>query len=176
VVPQSFCHFRSAQQWKLNMKRKKSDIVQLSKIRIREELRRKLASDAEDHAKTLNGEIVDRLEKSYRASEFNKMFMDAAARASAAGSDYRQKTEEIRRLEETLKQRLEQLGPDSEKILSAAKMVDVLLGGNRFKSELLRSIAIELANLPDELFWSNHRQLVERAFAQFEKAHGGPAP
>jgi hypothetical protein len=157
------------------MKRKKSDVVQLSKIRVREALRKKLASSAEDHAKTMNGEIVDRLEKSFVASEFNKMFMDAAARASAAGSDYREKAEEVRRLEETLKQRLKELGDDADKIVSAAKMVDVLLGGDRFKSELLRCIAIELANLSDKMFWSNHREVVERAVAQFEQAHVGLA-
>jgi len=51
------------------MKRKATDTVQLSKIRMREELRRKLAKDAERNAVTLNGEIVDRLEASYRDDE-----------------------------------------------------------------------------------------------------------
>ena len=45
--------------------RKKTDVIQLSKIRMREELRRRLARDAERRGVTLNAEIVDRLERSY---------------------------------------------------------------------------------------------------------------
>jgi len=45
--------------------RKKTDVVQLSKIRMREALRARLASDAEKKGVTLNAEIVDRLEQSY---------------------------------------------------------------------------------------------------------------
>ena len=42
--------------------RKPNDVVQLSKIRIRESLRKKLAKAAEINATTLNGEIVRRIE------------------------------------------------------------------------------------------------------------------
>ena len=45
--------------------RKKTDVVQLSKIRMREALRARLARDAERKGITLNGEIVERLEQSY---------------------------------------------------------------------------------------------------------------
>jgi len=45
--------------------RKKTDTIQLSKIRMREALRAKLARDAEKRGVTLNTEIVDRLEQSY---------------------------------------------------------------------------------------------------------------
>jgi hypothetical protein len=45
--------------------RKKSDVVQLSKIRMKEALRAQLARDADRKGVTLNGEIVDRLERSY---------------------------------------------------------------------------------------------------------------
>jgi hypothetical protein len=45
--------------------RKKTDVVQLSKIRMKESLRARLARDAERNGTTLNGEIVDRLEQSY---------------------------------------------------------------------------------------------------------------
>ena len=51
------------------MKRKKTDIVQLSKIRMREELRQKLAKDAERRVKTLNAVIVERLEWSFADEE-----------------------------------------------------------------------------------------------------------
>jgi hypothetical protein len=45
--------------------RKLNDVVQLSKIRMREGLRRKLVRQAEYNDTTLNGEIVDRLEISF---------------------------------------------------------------------------------------------------------------
>ena len=44
--------------------RKRSDVVQLSKIRMRESLRQKLARHAEGNGLTLNAEIVRRLERS----------------------------------------------------------------------------------------------------------------
>jgi len=46
-------------------KRAKTDIVQLSKVRMREELRRKLEKVAEGRDVSLNQEIVDRLEQSF---------------------------------------------------------------------------------------------------------------
>jgi hypothetical protein len=49
--------------------RKKTDVVQLSKIRMREALRARLARDAERKGITLNGEIVERLEQSYANEE-----------------------------------------------------------------------------------------------------------
>jgi Arc-like DNA binding domain len=48
--------------------RKKTDVVQLSKIRMREDLRRKLAKEAERKDVTLNGEIVARLEQSFEGT------------------------------------------------------------------------------------------------------------
>jgi hypothetical protein len=51
------------------IQRKKTDTVQLSKIRLREDLRSKLARDADRHHTTLNGEIVARLERSYVLDE-----------------------------------------------------------------------------------------------------------
>jgi Arc-like DNA binding domain len=47
------------------MKRKKSDTVQLSKVRMKEELRAKLAQAADQHEVTLNAEIVARLQESF---------------------------------------------------------------------------------------------------------------
>ena len=49
--------------------RKKTDVVQLSKIRMTEELRRRLARDAEKKGATLNGEIVERLERSVQSEK-----------------------------------------------------------------------------------------------------------
>jgi hypothetical protein len=51
--------------------RNPTDIVQLSKVRMREGLRKRLARQAELNARTLNGEITRRLEDSF-ARDFKK--------------------------------------------------------------------------------------------------------
>jgi hypothetical protein len=56
--------------------RKKTDVVQLSKIRMREALRAKLARDAEEKGITLNAEIVDRLEGSYKQAARDAAIID----------------------------------------------------------------------------------------------------
>lgn len=53
--------------------RKKTDTIQLSKIRMSEDLRRKLAREAEKNGATLNGEIVARLEESFRRAELQTL-------------------------------------------------------------------------------------------------------
>lgn len=63
------------------MVRKRTDVVQLSKIRISEELRRKLVRDAEKNNRTLNGEIVHRLEESYLRVDFAELSRIAAREA-----------------------------------------------------------------------------------------------
>ena len=56
--------------------RKKTDVIQLSKIRMREALRAKLARDAEKKGITLNAEIVDRLEDSYGKAARDSAIID----------------------------------------------------------------------------------------------------
>jgi chromosome segregation ATPase len=145
------------------MKRKKTDTVQLSKIRMREELRQKLARDAERGAKTLNSEIVDRLERSYAADERIEELRERLAdmrqsleesrgeiRLTQEGSKadlaamqqeataLRQKTTgEIKRIEGELKQ-----------IEAAAAVVDALLGDDVAGKKAIRAIALLLANSP----------------------------
>jgi hypothetical protein len=148
------------------MKRKKSDIVQLSKIRMREELRHKLSRDAERNAKTLNGEIVDRLEKSYQARYVEKITERALLKAAAASVELTEKTADAP----------SERSGSSDAIPFAARVVEVLLGGNKLKSDLLRLIANELAAIPDELLLTSHRHLVERALARFEQQHGVTEP
>jgi hypothetical protein len=53
------------------IKRAQTDVVQLSKIRMREGLRKNLERQAEINARPLNGEIVHRLEQSFDR-EFKK--------------------------------------------------------------------------------------------------------
>jgi hypothetical protein len=151
------------------MKRKKSDVVQLSKIRMREELRQKLARDAERNAKTINGEIVDRLEGSYQRAEILKARDVLAARTYYAPQDSQTcyvPQDSSPPTEDPTDQRL------------AAKVVDVLLGNNKFKAELLRQIALELAIMTDERLSdpSSGRLLAERVVALFERQQRDEAP
>ena len=78
------------------MARKKSDTVQLSKIRMREALRASLAEEAKTQRTTLNAIIVDRLERSrtanarmvdfrdYLAAEWGRDIFDLAISMSKA--------------------------------------------------------------------------------------------
>jgi hypothetical protein len=53
--------------------RKPNDVVQLSKIRMREQLRKTLAREAEKNNRTLNAEIVERLAESLSRNEMAEM-------------------------------------------------------------------------------------------------------
>jgi Arc-like DNA binding domain len=66
--------------------RKKTDVIQLSKIRMREALRAKLARDAEKKGITLNAEIVDRLEQSYEKAVRDSAIIDMLVRNNDVGS------------------------------------------------------------------------------------------
>jgi hypothetical protein len=65
--------------------RKKTDVIQLSKIRMREALRAKLVRFAERDGRTLNAEIVDRLERSFAHDQ--KLEHDQAVIALLVGGD-----------------------------------------------------------------------------------------
>ena len=54
------------------MARKPSDIVQL-KLRFEEKLRRRLQADAAKNERSLNAEIIDRLERSYSTPNLAQM-------------------------------------------------------------------------------------------------------
>jgi hypothetical protein len=60
--------------------RKKTDVVQLSKIRMRESLRARLKRDADKKDITLNAEIVDRLEQSYGQALRDSAIIDMLVR------------------------------------------------------------------------------------------------
>jgi len=160
--------------------RKKTEVVQLSKIRMREELRQKLARDAERKGATLNGEIVGRLEKSYGADERVSQAVTAAAEATEnfkkeleKASDERfadlerffeDRVAKIHKLyesqlaayqEEAQRQLQENIQREAEKARREGAIVDLLLGRNEASSFLLRAIAVELATKPE---WSSSKQ------------------
>jgi chromosome segregation ATPase len=152
------------------MKRKKTDTVQLSKIRMREELRQKLARDAERNAKTLNGEIVDRLENSYEADERVKALREQAndlrrsleegrAQLETDRNELKAETAELRQLIVEQNKDLEELRRTTGEIERPAALLDILLGENRASREILRDIALLLANNPD---WADTKSGVEQ--------------
>jgi Arc-like DNA binding domain len=67
--------------------RKKTDVIQLSKIRMRESLRAKLAKDAERKGITLNAEIVERLEQSYEKAPRDAAIIDMLVKHNNIGSE-----------------------------------------------------------------------------------------
>jgi Arc-like DNA binding domain len=139
---------------KTAMKRKKSDTVQLSKIRMREELRQKLARDAERSEKTLNSEIVDRLEKSYELDERHALMKEYLHELVEKNrKQFNGELEALRKdLDTAREESAEELKGSERKLAEVAKstaLLDTLLGENRASRELLREISLLLANAPE---------------------------
>jgi predicted phage tail protein len=166
------------------MKRKKTDTVQLSKIRIREELRAKLAKDAERTARTLNGEIVARLEASYemadRMARFReqwearindtRQFADAkSAETQAAREEMREAIEkakqELREADEESQKQIEEVEREIEQAKTGIAIVDALLGDNEASRALIRQIVSQLMSNAD---WDSNKA-ARKAMA--EKIH-----
>jgi hypothetical protein len=130
------------------MKRKKTDTVQLSKIRIKEDLRQRLAKDAERKAKTLNSEIVDRLEASYtfkeRADEIRALVEEERDRLLAEKEGWQRELEENRKMQEELRQ----IEGEFKRIEASAAAVNVLLGDDVGAKNAMRAAALLLADNP----------------------------
>jgi hypothetical protein len=154
------------------MKRKKTDTVQLSKVRIREELRAKLVRDAEKNAKTLNGEIVDRLEASYeQADRWNSLREAARAEREKFWSErenvFKEREAELEKAKAELEkakallnvqtERIEHIQRLQDRLQGAEDTLNVLLGKDKQKSELLRRIVIEMASWPED--WATNASL-----------------
>jgi hypothetical protein len=121
------------------MKRKKTDTVQLSKIRIREELRQKLAKDAERQVKSLNAIIVERIEQAYeeekREAETEKWLR-----------------EQVESVAEQQRQFWEERGKEDTREAAAfrdSEILNMLIESKRGSAHLLRSLARELGNNPE---------------------------
>jgi hypothetical protein len=78
---------------------------------------------------------------------------------------------------ELQKAEFERFQRKSEGAIRAAAVVDILLGRNKLKSDFLRSIALELAEVPED--WvaneSNSRQLADRLVAKLKEQQAGEA-
>jgi hypothetical protein len=145
--------------------KKPQEIVPLM-LRLREALRGRLAKDAEKGAKSLNAEIVDRLEASYtkdvrieelkerledlrRQSEEAKKVIEAAEEKSAEqGREHTRLIEEFR---DKYRAELKELQSRLAHLETASDMVDALLG-NEASSTLVRRVVGTLAASPD---WSS---------------------
>jgi hypothetical protein len=142
--------------------RAKKDTIQLSKIRMLEDLRRRLAKEAERKRVTLNAEIVTRLEQSFEIEDrvsalresFEKRVEDWRKMAEQHEEKGRQWEVRAREAIEKVKQetdsQVREIELEIEKLNASAAMVDVLLGGDEMKSKLLRMVALEMASWPDD--------------------------
>jgi hypothetical protein len=151
------------------------------RVRIDPKLLAKLEKSREKNGRTLTGEIVDRLEQSFQADERMAIFKEAME--ARFEDNRRQMREEVARFQKVTKEEAladyeqarqniinetERLNAEFERkvaeLTKPAAVVDVLLGPGKRKVEFFRSLALELARLPEE--WlaeeSNRGQLVER--------------
>jgi hypothetical protein len=146
--------------------KKPQDIVPLM-LRLREVLRQRLAKDAEKGAKSLNAEIVDRLEASYtkdeRIEELRGRLDELRQRndesRKALETDKEKFDEELRQHHRLIEEYRDKYRTEINEIQSkyahletATDMVDLLLG-NEASSALLRRIVGTLAASPD---WSSN--------------------
>jgi hypothetical protein len=105
--------------------RKKTDIIQLSKIRMREVLRARLARDAERKDITLNAEIVERLEKSYDSeaqAQRDSAIIDMLLSGNAAS------TEVLRKVASELAQKPNWSSNDADKEMMIKSLRFIVFG------------------------------------------------
>jgi hypothetical protein len=162
------------------------------RIRIEPKLLAKLEKSREKNGHTLTGEIVSRLEQSFRTDDrvaktqefLMQRANDHKDRYDERLAALREQMEEAqavaeKALKDMERQRaeFEQTERKSDEAIRAAAVIDVLLGGNKLKSDFLRSIALELAEFPED--WvaneSNFRQLANQVIASLKNQHVGEA-
>jgi Arc-like DNA binding domain len=160
------------------------------RVRIEPKLLAKLEKSREKNGRTLTGEIVARLEESFRTDDrivkveelmhqrvedwknrhderlvtVREQRKEAQAAAEKALKDLeRQKTE------------FEEFQRKSEGAIRAAAVVEVLLGANKLKSDLLRSIVLKLADVPDDwiAIHPNSRRLADLLIGDFQQTQAG---
>ncbi|RZN35509.1 hypothetical protein [Bradyrhizobium sp. Leo121] len=160
------------------------------RVRIDPKLLAKLEKSREKNDHTLTGEIVARLEQSFQTDEriadfreaMEKRVEDHRRRYDEQIAALRKESEEAtaiceKALKDTEQQyaaALREIDRKGAEFMPAAAVVDVLLGGSRLKSDFFRSLALELADVPEELLADelNRRQLIERAIAAMERRTG----
>ncbi len=162
------------------------------RVRIEPKLLAKLEKSREKNGHTLTGEIVARLELSFQREARMANLQDfMQERLNNYKDRYDERQEALRKqMEEAqeaqavaekalrdMERQSAELQRKNEEAIRAAAVIDVLLGGNKLKADLLRSTAVELAEVPED--WlaseSNHRQLADRVVARFKDQQAGEA-
>jgi len=158
------------------------------RVRIEPKLLARLEKSREKNGRTLTGEIVARLEKSFRTDddiakleEFrNQRMEDWKDRYDERlETVWQQRKEAQATAEKALKDlelqkaEFEQFQRNSEAAIRAAAVVDVLLGGNKLKCDFLRSIALKLAEVPDDWIADESRSLQLVQLCCFQRTQAG---
>jgi chromosome segregation ATPase len=152
------------------------------RIRIDPKLLAKLEKAREKNGRTLTGEIVDRLEASYEQAERMSAFKEGM---EARVEDLRLRLAESeswaeKQLEEAnaesakfqkqivnLTAKVDEVRRSSEEAMHAVALIDVLLGNDKQKSELLRVFALELGRIPeDQMNSPDTARRLERVIAE----------
>jgi hypothetical protein len=135
------------------------------RVRIEPKLLAKLEKSRERKGRTLTGEIVERLEESFRnddrvakieeftqqrMEEWKDRYDERLETVSQQRKEAQAAAEKALKDLELQKAELEQFRRKSEGAIRAAAVVDILLGGNKRKSDLLKSIALRLADIPED--------------------------
>jgi hypothetical protein len=121
--------------------RKKTDVVQLSKIRMREALRRKLERDAKREKTTLNAQIIKRIEDSFLEEERTEYFRKENDKYQSS-AEYLPETDP---LEDYIQTEIAKAKERDTVIL------DLMVANNTESAALLRLVALELMASPE---WS----------------------
>ncbi len=136
----------------------------------------------------MTGEIVARLEKSFRTDDdIAKLEEFRNQRMEDWKDRYDERLETVwqQRIEaqataekalkdlELQKAEFEQFQRNSEAAIRAAAVVDVLLGGNKLKCDFLRSIALKLAEVPDDWIADESKSLQLDPLCRFQRTQAG---
>ncbi len=161
---------------------RKAKVAPHLRLRVEPSLLTRLEKSAEKNARTLTGEIVHRLQQSFEADDrieifrasMTESFEESRRHSEEFVATLRKQEEETRADVVKMRELLEKQTAKIHKLeqtLRAEATVDILLGENKLKSKLLRSIALELAEAPNDLFSNvaSRRQLAERVVSRFEE-------
>lgn len=156
------------------MAKKPADPVKLN-LRFTEGLRARLEKQAAKNNHSLNAEIVRRLEQSFDQADRLDILRNAMDRqVDQLTRRYGEEIAAFREIQieaiEAVKAskqelalaqyKLEQLELKVAQQSEGAAVIEVLLGGNKLKSGVLRAVALALANAPDDSIIKN-RYLIE---------------
>ena len=151
-------------------------------LRFTEGLRARLEKQALKNNHSLNAEIVQRLERSFEQADRIAIFRETMEKRiedlrhlyEESLSAFRKQMADEQAIYEKSVQDLERKNVEFhrkiEEAMPAAAVVDVLLGRSELKSNLLRLIALKLADVPEDrlVSASDHRRWADRVVAKLK--------